>query len=96
MAFAETGHTRDAGAPTVRLLKRLLDVVVAAAILVVTLPITLIVAAVVAPFLGRPILTAIGWRLDRLPQNPQRDRVQQARIEQVQKGVRRDAAGTPR
>ncbi len=37
-------------------LKRLVDVVVAAAILVVTLPITLTVAAVVALFLGRPVL----------------------------------------
>jgi lipopolysaccharide/colanic/teichoic acid biosynthesis glycosyltransferase len=36
-------------------LKRPLDIVVAAAILVVTLPITLTVAAVVALFLGRPV-----------------------------------------
>ncbi|MBF9128811.1 ATP-dependent RNA helicase HrpA, partial [Plantactinospora sp. S1510] len=40
-------------------------------------------------------LTAIERRLDRLPQNPQRDREQQARIEQVQQEYRDMLAALP-
>jgi ATP-dependent helicase HrpA len=40
-------------------------------------------------------LAAIERRLDRLPQNPQRDREQQARIEQVQREYQEMLAGLP-